>query len=1231
MDFSTLNQAQILFHRHFPEILTQCPDPDTNEYSFKNPLNGYKNDLTIDTIGLFNAKNPPYRGFFTDFLTLAEGVPPDMAFEEFDKIRQNIFPPDMEQIKKWHDALFTPLGVPLLDYLTKERGLTVDTIKKYLLGFNDPENELVFPALNSTRKNPVSVKFTKFPFSSSPTKNKIRVVGPSYFLGYHNLKFNREDHQPKYITTNELDALYLRQLGLEVYCSLTNYCYLETEWYSLFKNLDTIILGSLDAESLISPKELRDGDVKSIKQIDLKKKYISDYFVNDNKLIDDFKAEVERGKYLTSDFFNNLETLRIIESNKDDIEKINGPQDFSKIGFIYGTKISGNYYFLTSKGILATETQLAENGVCKRKEFNYSGVTADLATKFGQQTKSVMALHVFNAIKRYIKKYIFFKDESYYDLLTTWAMGTYVFTIFEYFPYINIQAEKNSGKSQFMKILAAICFNGKHYVSITGAVLFREADSLLRTMFLDEFEKASQQNQTDARDLLNSGFQRATTVTRVTAAAKGGLVDYNVYCPKMFAGINGINDVLQSRTIHIKMLRKLADEKVDYYRPNVATNNFQKNLREDLYMFGLQYAEEIREIYNNQINSLVALKPLENRELDIWGPLFVIASIIDKESKNTVLSDSLSILVKVQSELQAEKNNLENPTSRLLSKLDETLNKLSYVKKDENDDQIILKYLTDDVFDEFYKDKEWKREISTKVKLTLLLKGTTISVRPENINRKSRKCYIIDVAKLIDYGNRYGAQFTFNNRFSQQSKPGSIFIPERVIITKDSENASLTKEMLERIKLLNPKVEVITSENEKPELPSTLAPSEQNEYLRQTVVLATRKSPFIFTFPSPGNIVEGMTTILQMSYFCHSNCTFCYLHDAGQDPLRWRKMYTNFDDLENQINKEQLVYRAALTLWSAISFYKGESLPKIPKGFNELIDSMRTEFNSTRSKIKKDTDVKRYLTDTLADKFAKLDLPIDYKKLEPVKKDISKYYRENLKHKLFFNVSEFSDIVKTDHISNYLEYLMVLLQKNKEFRFKFHTQSANLDNLLKYPGDNRVEITMDFNTEYVINKYCEGTSSLDERIEAAKKILSKKGFLLKISIEPIITYPGYETDYLELAERLKNELDLSSEQVKTIKIGCIRISPALMTMIKSNFPNTELFDEASPLEQPVSPDPKHRYELRVRKSIYKLLLDKFSLYHAKTYISCELPELWKEMGLNSVEHLKTSVYQFTGK
>jgi len=336
------------------------------------------------------------------------------------------------------------------------------------------------------------------------------------------------------------------------------------------------------------------------------------------------------------------------------------------------------------------------------------------------------------------------------------------------------------------------------------------------------------------------------------------------------------------------------------------------------------------------------------------------------------------------------------------------------------------------------------------------------------------------------------------------------------------------------------------------------------------------------------------------------------------------------DRWEDEIKKENLVFDFANTLWSAFSFYKEETLPKIPENFKNVVDNFRRKVLNPNSKIQGINDVKKYLKDTLTDKFGELDPAIDFKKVKEIRNNLTKYFKENAKHKLRVNVGEFSDIVRTNHITNHLDYLMRLIQSNKDFRFVFSTKSAEIDDLIKHNGKGRVSITIGFNTDHVISNYEDGTASLDERFDAFNKIQKAKGFNIKPTIEPIIAYKGYKKDYEDLAKRMMNKLNLGASNIFRIKFGCLRIGPPLFDIIKSNFPGTKLFTETEPMFAPVKPDTKHRYSEPLRLDIYESLLNEFSQYRNKIALGCEYPEIWEKLNLNYKDNIGYYVHQYPG-
>lgn len=751
-------QVQLLYSIYFPELLKQ--PADENEYRLKNPLNNYKNDLVIDDLGMFEAHNPPYRGFATDFYKLSDGIPEAELIEYFDLIKSDQQSLSLEEIKIWNEKLFLPQNEEILNYLNIERGLSIKTIKDNFLGYDPKRKSIVIPTMNITGKNASAIKIIEAPIRRGDNYKKTTLIGGSRLIGYHQLKFNQNRASTKFITIDEIDALYLRQIGIESYCAVSDQCMFYEDWYELFSNSDVVLLVPFEKESVIGSNELA-KQAKSIKRIDLKCDYVTDFFVIQNKTIDDFNSAVQNGAQLTLNYFESRKTLNLVEKDKVNTEFRHGSQGVCKLGFYYGTKLQGAHYFLLSNRLFYSLKDMNEFQVSPSTNFTIANVTQKLVENYTQLFVTTTAKEVFSSVHGYIKKYIFLKDESAYNLLTLWIMGTYVFQLFRHFPYIHLQAEKNSGKTQLMDILTPISFNGKKYLDPTGSVIFRDVDANLTTMFLDESEGFSKRSsvRSTISSILNAGYTKDATISRTSGRQ---IIEYKVYCPKMFAGIEELNDVLLSRSIHLQMFRKLEKEHTERYIENNITLKLQESIREKLYVFGLTYAGQIEKIYNTGLNGIKYLAKISNRKFDVWAPLFILADIIDKENGNAFISSAINDYMTKEMAFQSEQDEMENTTVRVLNTLEEIFQNLAYKKKVFIGEECQLSFLYNEMYNGFIQDKQWKKELNSINRLTKLLNRIGIVNKPQNIEGKTQRCYVINCNEYKEFASRFGIASKLN-------------------------------------------------------------------------------------------------------------------------------------------------------------------------------------------------------------------------------------------------------------------------------------------------------------------------------------------------------------------------------------------------------------------------------------------------------------------------------------
>ena len=441
-----------------------------------------------------------------------------------------------------------------------------------------------------------------------------------------------------------------------------------------------------------------------------------------------------------------------------------------------------------------------------------------------------------------------------------------------------------------------------------------------------------------------------------------------------------------------------------------------------------------------------------------------------------------------------------------------------------------------------------------------------------------------------------------------------LYIPNRIIVSPTALTYSKTNEIISR---LPSDIPIVYSENQMPKLPS----GQSQKYLDETLLLCTRSiaAPFNEIFASPGNVAENIGTMGKISTHCPLGCEFCYLKVAGRStPLT--RIYVDLDRFREESKKEIFVHTMSLTLWSSISFYTKKPLLKVPVGFKDICDN-----KIRKAKLTSHKSSRQFLSTNLRSFFIDMNIEIEESRFEKVLRNLPKYYRENERFPLWINIGEYTDILGTDHLTGNMNDILGWMEEDKELRVKFRTKAPYLKNILKHNNLDRLYVTVDLNTEFAINNYQTNVFSLSDRFKAIKKLMSH-GAKVKLAIEPIIFYPGFENDYVKLFKKIERELDLS--EMDDIKIGCVRYKTQLMNHIKRSSPGTNLFETEYPLIPPIKGDKRWRYAEDDRVKIYSLILNSLKPEHRKLIqLGAEDPEVWKQLNLNPFVVHDESVYQ----
>jgi DNA repair photolyase len=451
---------------------------------------------------------------------------------------------------------------------------------------------------------------------------------------------------------------------------------------------------------------------------------------------------------------------------------------------------------------------------------------------------------------------------------------------------------------------------------------------------------------------------------------------------------------------------------------------------------------------------------------------------------------------------------------------------------------------------------------------------------------------------------------------------------KRIVITNTAKDSEYAKEVIKRARKLNHKVEVSytgTGNNDTDILafPSQLQGAENYWYMKETLFVRERKTPFIETFPSPGDIVENLNTALKLGFHCRSTCHYCYQQKA---PYIYQEIFTNFDKLKKEIIYEPFVHRATLVIWSVISFLTERTFNRIPNDLDKSISKFRA--SAIKAEILDNSSMIQFLPENITQVL--IDCKIDFKE-QDLKKEIAKiptYYEMNKKTPLWLWVSEYSDILAIEPIAKQMEYIFTdLLPVNPEVNFMVSTKTADEECFLKYDGQNRVMLNMNLSPEEVIYKYEPGTSPLDKRLDLIKKLQDKGGYILRLSFEPMINFEGWQEAYKNLVETVSQSIDLAS--IPAIVLGSIRLRDRLKTEIVRNYPWTDLFKDEEACVKATKKDKRGRYTEEIRISQYQLMIDELKKHtKAEIILGAEYPEMWDWVGLDKEKFMSDKIFQY---
>lgn len=230
--------------------------------------------------------------------------------------------------------------------------------------------------------------------------------------------------------------------------------------------------------------------------------------------------------------------------------------------------------------------------------------------------------NALEAVRAYLTKYIVFPSEHEPVAISLWAVHAWMVEEFETSPILGVtSAEMRSGKTLVLDCLQPIVPHPFRAVTPSEATVFFVLNQRpRRTMLLDEADaifgpRADATRYEGLRAILNSGNRQGTPVPRVKMEGrKRELEEFDIFGPKVIAGIGKLPDTVTDRSIPIRMKRRAPSETVARFRRRIVE---QDAIAVREWLESLEPVPDVADV-------TVPLE-LNDRAADGWEPLLAIA------------------------------------------------------------------------------------------------------------------------------------------------------------------------------------------------------------------------------------------------------------------------------------------------------------------------------------------------------------------------------------------------------------------------------------------------------------------------------------------------------------------------------------------------------------------------------------------------------------------------------
>jgi len=223
---------------------------------------------------------------------------------------------------------------------------------------------------------------------------------------------------------------------------------------------------------------------------------------------------------------------------------------------------------------------------------------------------------------------------------------------------------------------------------------------------------------------------------------------------------------------------------------------------------------------------------------------------------------------------------------------------------------------------------------------------------------------------------------------------------------------------------------------------------------------------------------------------------------------------------------------------------------------------------------------------------------------------------------IIFNSGELADSLAMDHLTGAgREFIPWFANTANGYLFML-TKSDNVDDILDLDHKERTIVAWSMNNDIISRKFEVGAPAFDRRLNAADKV-QKAGYPLRIRLDPIVPFKGWEKAY---ARTIKTIFDrLSPER---ITVGTLRFEKGFYGMRDTIFTTgsylPKILGQMGPMFEPklfigskTPKDGKYSFSEKRRTQIFNFVIEEIRKYSdCKIALCKESANVWDATGLD---------------